>query len=336
MGSWVRVLVVFLMFAAPARAAEPMLISVVFPGPRNISYLPIDLIPLIGADAAEGAKVTVRHVGGGGVALQEVMSRNADFAVAGLPAAMSLRLRDPGVVVVAAVNDQPLFVLMVSSRLKGIVKTPADLKGRPVGVNTGSLGSKTTSQQLAELVLRNAGVAPEQIRLMAAGQSWEEQSSLLMSGTVDAIMGDEPYATRLLEMGQAFFLANLADPEATRGIPGAAFLHAAVETRREVLEKEPAKVETFVRILRRTLEWMAAHKPAEIVQALGVAGNEEGHHLEKALGGYKRLYSPDGRFSAAQLAETDRFFRATSADDPRLGRFSLGDMIDDRWAGKAP
>ncbi len=44
-----------------AQAAEPpQQIVVSVPGPRSLSYLPIDLISKIGADKAEGAVVTVR------------------------------------------------------------------------------------------------------------------------------------------------------------------------------------------------------------------------------------------------------------------------------------
>jgi len=91
--------------------------------------------------------------------LQELMTRNADFAVAGLPAAMSQRVNGNAVVALAAVSDAPLFVLMVRADLAGKVKTVADLKGKVVGVNTSSLSSKTTSQQLAELVLKTNSVS---------------------------------------------------------------------------------------------------------------------------------------------------------------------------------
>lgn len=328
----------FTTLAPPAGAADPVPIpvpiTITFPGPRNISYLPIDLIPAIGADRAEGVRVNLRHVGGGSVALQEMMSRNADFAVAGLPAAMSLRLKNPGVVAVAAVDDLTLFILMVRSELREKVRSVADLRGMTIGVNTSSLTSKTTSQQLAELVLRNAGVQSHQVRLLAAGQSWEEQSSLIRSATVDAIMGDEPFASRLRSRGEVFFLVNLADPATAAAIPGAGFLHAAVETRADLLADEPDKVAAMVRMLRRTLAWIAGHTAAELVQALGLAGTEEGTHLQTALESYDRLYSRDGAFSTRQLAQTDRFFRTTVGGNPRLADFSLEAMVDDRWAGR--
>lgn len=319
-------------FMAQAVAETPMRIVVSVPGPRNISYLPLDLLGKIGADRAEGAEVHLRQVGGGGVALQEMMMRNSDFTVAGLPAVMSLRSNGAKVVALAAVDDLPLFVLMVRSDLHRQVKRVADLKGRTVGVNTSSLSSTTTSQQLAELVLRNAGVAVQSVHIVAAGQSWDEQSSLLKSRTADAIMGDEPFASRLQDEGVVYFLANLGDPQTARKIPGAGFLHAALAAREDLVAQEPQKVEKMVRILRRTLEWMAAHPPEEIVARLEVKDPVERKYLLANLKKYPRLYSRDGRFSTRQLAETESFFRATS---PTIAEaFSLEGMVVDRWAGR--
>lgn len=317
-------------------ADAPPRIVVSVPGPRNLSYLPIDLIGPLGADRAEGVEVQIRHTGGGAVALQDLSSRNADFAVAGLPAVMSARANGDSVVALAAVDDLPLFVLMVRSELKGQVKRIGDLKGRVIGVNTSSLSSKTTSQQLAELLLRSDGVSPDRVRIVAAGQSWQEQSSLLISGDADAVMGDEPFASRLLAEKQVFFLANLAQPETARRIPGAGFLHAALASRAEIVEGEPVKVDKMVKLLRRTLQWVASHSPEQIVAKLGLPEGEEKHHLLLALKKYPRMYSPDGRFSTRQLGETARFFLETSGDDPAARRLVLEEMVADRWAGRKP
>lgn len=331
MRTWLLCLLALL----PAFAgAEPVVIS--YPGPRNISYLPIDLIPKLGFDREAGIELRLLHTGGGGVALANLARRNADFAVAGFPAAMSLRAHGGDVVGIAAVDNAPLFVLMVRADLRGKVRRVADLKGRVIGVNTSSLSSKTTSQQLAELVLSADGVRPDQVRLVPAGQTWIEQSSLILSRSVDAIMGDEPFASRLRADGQVFFLANLADPATARRIPGGNFLHAALEARQETLSREPAKVEKMVRVLRRTLEWMASHGPEEIVARLEIPDPDERASLLDSLRRYPHLYSRDGRFSSAQLAETETFFHRTSAGNAPAQALKIDAMIDSRWAGRGP
>lgn len=319
--------------ALNAQAADkPVEIVVSTPGPRNLTYLPVDLISKIGADRAEGAVVKVRNFGGGGVALQDLMSRNADFAVAGLPAAMSLRAHGQSVVVLAPVNGAPLFVLMVRSDLRRQIRTVPDLKGRVIGVNTSSMTSKTTSEQLAELILKKHGITPDMVRMVPAGQSWESQSSVLASGVADAVMGDEPFASRLKEGNKVFFLVNLANRKDAQDIPGSGFLHAALETRAELLKQDPLKAEIMVRIIKRTLKWMANATPEEIVEKLDVADPIEKRWLIRTLRQYPGIYSSDGRFSHSQLLETERFFRETSID-PVPPAF-LDSMIHDQWAGR--
>lgn len=330
----IAALVLLITVPLPAPAADLQRIVVSAPGPRNISYLPVDLIPAIGADKEEGVALQILHTGGGGVALNNMATRNADFAVAGVPAAMSLKANGGDVVVIAPVDDAPLFVLMVRAGLKDKVKRIADLKGKVIGVNTSTKSSKTTSEQLAELLLKSAGVPLNAVRIVPAGQSWIEQSSLMISGQADAVVGDEPFASRLLADKRVFFLAHLAQPETVRGIPGANFLHAALETRGDVIAKEPAKVEKMVRMIKKSLAWIAGHTPEQVADALGVKEPEEREALLLSLRKYPRTFSRDGRFSTAQLKETDVFFRSGLEKSAAGQALSIEQMLNDRWAGR--
>lgn len=314
-------------------ALEKIVISA--PGPYNLSYLPVDLIPAIGADKEEGVDLQILHTGGGAVALNDMITRNADFAVAGFPAAMSLAAHGGDVIGIAAVDDAPLFVLMVRAGLKGKVKRIADLRGKVIGVNTSTKDSKTTSQQLAELLLKSDGVDLDMVRIVPAGQSWIAQSSLMISGTTDAVMGDEPFASRLADDGKVFFLANLADTETLSHIPGANFLHATLETRSDVIRDAPQKVEKMVRIMVKSLRWIAQHKPEEVVAKLKIGDPEERASLLRSLQKYPHAFSKDGRFSTGQLKDTEVFFHKTSEGSAKAQSLKIESIINDRWAGRA-
>jgi NitT/TauT family transport system substrate-binding protein len=311
-------------------------IVVSIPGPGSLSYLPIELIPRIGADRAENVALRIIHSGGGAVALHHLVTRNADFTVAGMPAAMALRANGHEVVVIAAVNDAPLFVLMVRATLHDEIRQISDLKGRIVGVNTSTQASKTTSQQLLETLLKANGVPANRVRIVPSGQSWLEQSALIRSATVDAVMGDEPFASRLLAQGQVFFLAHLAAPETLHGLAGVHFLHAALETRSDMIAQDPNRVAKMVRMVQRSLAWIAAHSAQEIVATLGVREPEERDALIQVLVRYPHAFSRNGCLSTAQLKETDRFFHASQADYPEALALSSESMVDDRWAGRCP
>lgn len=316
-------------------AAEPaLLLRVSVPGPRNLAYLPIDLIPKIGADRAEGAEVRLQYVGGGSVALQNVLQKNTDFAVAGVPAMLSQQANGEKVRLLAAVDDLPVFVLMVRADLRKQVRAIADLKGKVIAVTRSSLTSKTTSHQLVELLLKSEGVALDTVRIVPVGQSWSEQFAVLRSGTADAIMGYEPTASRLLARNQVYFLMSLADPGVARRVPGSGFLLAALATRPEVVEQEPRKAAKMVAILRRSLQWIATHTPEQIITALEIRDAEEKTALLAALRKHKRLYSPDGRLSGKQLKESELFFHQAEGDNPAARGVQVESLVFDKWAGR--
>jgi NitT/TauT family transport system substrate-binding protein len=322
------------LLASQCALAEAVRITVAVPGPGAASYLPLALAPRIGADTAEGAELALRYVSGGGVAIQEMVSNNAEFAVLGLPAAMSARLKDQRIVALAAINDLPLYVLLVRNGLKGKVNSVADLRGRVVGVHSNSVTTKTNSHQLIELLLRQAGVSPEEVRFVSVGQRWSSESAMLAEGAADAVMGDEPHAARMVAEGIAFQLVNLGDPAVAATIPGGSFLRGSLVGRRDRIEADPRRAEVMVNILRRTLAWMAANRPEEIIARAGIEDPQERRHMLETLRRYPRQFSKDGRFSQRQLQDTEIFFRTSQAGNEAARSFKVESMILDRWSGR--
>jgi NitT/TauT family transport system substrate-binding protein len=314
--------------------AETIRISLSVPGPGATSYLPVELISKIGADKAEGAELRVQFAPGGGNSLSEMLTNNVDFAVVGMPAAMSVRLKDPRVIALAAINDLPLYVLLVRQGLKGEVKQISDLKGKTIGLHSDSAATKTTSQQVLELIFRRAGVPAGSYRKVSIGRRWESESIMLRTGTADAVIGDEPDATRMIEEKVAFKLLHLGDPETMRLYAGTGFLRGALIGRTDRLEKDPAKSEKMVRIIQRTLKWMASHSPEEIVDKLEITTPDERNRLIALIKKYPRQYSTDAKFSTHQLAETEIFFIDSQLGNPAAEAFRIESMVVDRWAGR--
>jgi NitT/TauT family transport system substrate-binding protein len=322
------------LLASQCILAQATRITVSVPGPGAASYLPLALASRIGADKAEGIELTLRYVAGGGVAIQEMLSGNAEFAVLGLPAAMSARLKDNRIVALAAVNDLPLYVLLVRKGLKGKVRTVADLRGRVIGVHSNSITTKTNSHQLIELLLRQAGVAPESVRFVSVGQRWSSEAAMLTEGSADAVMGDEPHAARMVAEGTAFQLLHLGEPGVAAAIPGGGFLRGTLIGRRDRIDVDPRKAEIMVRILRRSLAWIASHSPDEVIALAGIEDPRERRFMLETLQRYPRQYSSDGRFSQRQLLETEIFFRNSQAGSEAAQAFRVESMILDRWVGR--
>lgn len=306
------------------------------PGPRSSVSLPLELAVRLGLDKAEGLPIRLKFVGGGGVAIQELRSGNAEFGVFGLPAMLRANLTgQPRLMALASIDDLPLYTLVVRSDLRGQVRSVRDLRGRTLGVHSDSLSLRTTSHQVAEYLLQRSGVPLAGVKFIAAGQSWDTQSSMLVSRAVDATLCDEPFATRMESEGLAFRLFSTGSSEDVRSHPGLGFLRAVLIGRAPDNPKGSERAARAVAVVRRTLQWIASHSAAEMADALVMEGAERESFLSVARL-FPRQYSADGKFSTQQLLETELFFRAVNADLPNLDSLRWPDMVQDRWAGRKP
>ena len=319
-----------------AQGAALMDVRLGTPGPRSAVSLPLELAVKLGIDRAEGVNLRLKFVGGGGVALKDIQSGDVEFGVFGLSAAMGVHLTDPRIVTLAAVEDAPVWMLVVRSNLRGKVRSVADLKGLTVGNHSGALGAKTAGDQISELVLSSHGVSLDSVRLTSVGQNWETQSSAIASGSVDAIMTDEPFASRMLRENIAFPIYSTGSPTDARRTPGVGFLRAALIGRRDRIDANPASAERMVKVIKRVLEWIATHTGEQIADVLEIKDREERASFLSSFANNPRQYSRDARFSAAQLRDTETFFRAGLANDAKAQSFAVDTMIIDRWAGRRP
>ena len=319
-------------FASQGRAQAGQRVSMSLPGPGNLLYLPLYLAPLIGADAAEGLELDLRFVGGGPLAMRHMLERNSDFSAAGLAAAALQRISGNPVVCIAPLTRVPAYTLLVRQSLRKQVRKISDLRGMVVGVKGYAPGGRSTSQLFTEFLLARAGLRTDEVNYVSVGQAFQNQQAALVSGTVDALMGDEPFATQLQQTKEAFVLADFHDLKQTRELLGGLFLNACLTTRADMVAERPELVGKVVRMVSRSLVWLARKPATEVVSALAINEAGEREALLSVLLKHKGIFSPDGRLSAEQIASTERFLHATEPT-PAAQAFKLQSMVNPRWAG---
>lgn len=321
------------LFSTATHAHENKLhISV--PGPGNLLYLPAELAKKIGADTDEGVDMEIRFFGGGPQAFQDMLEKNSDFSVGGMAALAEQRVSGNPVVSIAAISQVPAYSLIVRNELKSKIKKIADLKGHVIGVKGHTKGGRSTTQMFIEYLIINAGIAVDSVNFVPAGQSYAEQHAALASGAVDALMGDEPFVSRLENAGIGFYLVDLHNPATVRKLLGGLFLNSQLATREDVIANQPATVEKMVRIMKRTLVWIDRHSAQDIVKALDLPTSAEREALLSTLIRYKHMYSPDGAFSNEQIRITENFFHQVSQNSPAARALPLNSFIVDKWASR--
>ena len=320
-------------FSVPAAAASQKLV-IALPGPGNLIYLPVELAKQIGADRAENCELEIRYFGGGPQAIRDMLDGNSDFSASGLPALAEQKAAGLPVRSISALTRVPGYALMVRNSYKSKIRKVADLRGHVIGVKGHTKGGRAASQMVAEYLLARAGLAQDSVNFIAAGQSYEDQLAALQSGAVDALVADEPFASRFQKQGIAYKLVDLLDLKAVRKQMGGLFLNAQVSTRDDVIVEHADKVEKMARIMRRTLQWIKHHSAGQIAGVMGYDDAQERIALANALSRHKDIYTPDGAFSSLQVKTTERFFHQVQTGSSASAYLRFRDLIDARWAGE--
>jgi ABC-type nitrate/sulfonate/bicarbonate transport system substrate-binding protein len=226
----------------------------------------------------------------------------------------------------------PAYTLLARKELERSVKTVRDLKGRVVGVKGHMPGGRSTTQLFTEFVLRQGGVTSDTVNYVAVGQAYDSQQAALLSGAVDAIMGDEPFASRLVKEKAAFVLEDYHNLDATKRLLGGLFLNGHVATRDDVIANQADKVGRMVNTIKRALVWINAHTAQQFVDALQIDSKDERSALLESLVLHKNIYAPDGKISLDQVATVNRFLHAVDKSEA-VQALDLRSMVNTKWSG---
>lgn len=321
---------VFVFFAvySVAVVAETVVLSV--PGPGTLSYLPVYLAKSIAADRAEGIDLKLRYVHGGPVALRDLDDRNCDFASVGLAAIAAARADGSPVVAIGQLSQTAMYVFLLRSDLQNSVHSIAQLRGKRIGATTSTSATRSMGHMMTEYLLQRAGLKRSDVQFVSTGQNRETQSAALKSGTVDAMMGDEPFASELLAQGVAVRLADLYLPKQSNELLGGPVVHAAIVTREEVLLNHPDTVGKVLRMYDRTLQWMARHTSREIIDKLadqpGFDSSSRNKSITEILQRNQGMYPKHIQWNSDAVATTERFFHST-AIEPKETALKFSDFI---------
>lgn len=300
--------------------AERINLSV--PGPGSLVYLPVQLAFAIEADKAEGLELQLRFFSGGPLALRDMNEHNSDFAVVGLPAIASARADKMPVLAIGQLSQSAMVSLILRKDLKSKVRNIAQLKGRRIGVNTSTRTARSTSQMLTEYLLKNAGLNLDEVQIIPAGQTRDAQRSALIGETVDAVMGDEPFATELASKNEASILLDLYNPQRSRELLGGPFVHAALATREDVFKDHPLVVIKVQRMFDKTLQWMNSHSSREILDKLASQPGFDAQRDQILLSVLQRnpkMYTVQCAWDAQAVVTTEQFFHSMAADQAEIG-----------------
>ncbi|MBC8233980.1 ABC transporter substrate-binding protein [bacterium] len=289
---WFALLLVLLMSVTVLAHGKLQKVKIASGG-HVVHFLPLDLAVALDYFKDEGLEPEIVFLKGGTATAQALISGQVDFSTNSIDHAFKAAAKGKDDLrMVVLLNQTPGMVLVVASKHKDKVKTIADLKGMRLGVT--SKGS-ATNMVLAFLLSKN-GVKADDVTIVKAGTSTFPPS--LKNGDIDGGIAIEPFASIMLEQGDAYALQSLITADDSRKALGGPYSLTGILTRQDVINSQPDLVQRVVNAHVRALKWIRDHSEEEVANALSseVIGSDKERYI-KILKKLKDFFSPDGALS---------------------------------------
>jgi len=271
----------------PARA-EP--IQLMVGGIEKQIYLPAALADRLGYFKEQGLDVQVLSDTSGGHAEDGLLTGSVQGVVGFYDHTIDLQAKGKFVQAVVQFSQAPGEAVLVSARLAETIRSPADFRGRTLGVT--GLGSST--QLLTQYLAAEQGLKPAEMRFVAVGAG-DSFAAALRKGSIDAGTTSEPTVSRLLQAGEARLLVDLRTPQSTEQVLGGVYPGACLYVTTRWAASHRAEVQRLVNALVLALRYAASHSAEDITAQLPPENSLGDKALfVAALRGSKAMFIADG------------------------------------------
>ncbi|TAL55903.1 ABC transporter substrate-binding protein [Pandoraea sp.] len=278
--------------AGTVGAAEK--ITIMVGGINKLIYLPAILTERLGYFKQEGLDVDVVTEPAGVNAEDEMIAGAVQGVVGFYDHTIDLQSKGTEVVSLVQLTRTPGEVELVSTRDAARIRTPADLKGRVLGVT--DLGSSTDF--LTQYLMTGAGLSRHDYTMVAvsAGTTFIDA---MRNHRIAAGMTTDPTAAVLLAGGEAKILVDLRTEAGTRAALGGDYPAGCLYMPSAWVESHRGDAGKLVRAFVKTLHYIHSHSASQIVALL--PPSYYGRHralYTTALEAFLPMFSSDGRMPA--------------------------------------
>jgi NitT/TauT family transport system substrate-binding protein len=250
-------LAIALATASGAQAAEK--ISIMVGGIEKIIYLPARLAEQLGYFKEEGLDVELLSEPAGVNAEDEMLAGAVQGVVGFYDHTIDLQAKGKYAESVVQFSHAPGEVELVSAKMADQIKSPADFKGKSLGVT--GLGSSTNF--LTQFLAVKNGVKLGEFTSVPVGAG-NTFIAAMQHGQIDAGMTTEPTISRLLKTGEAKILVDMRSVDTTRAALGGVYPAACLYMQTDWVEKHPVEVQKLANVFVKTLRYIATHSAEDI------------------------------------------------------------------------
>ncbi|WP_051939881.1 ABC transporter substrate-binding protein [Phaeacidiphilus oryzae] len=259
-------------------------------------YLPYELAQGLGYYKKYGVNMQLSTETAGGVGAEDAMaSGQVDMAGAWYIHTIDFQQKGKDVVSVAQLSGAPGERIMCNP--KSGVKTPADFKGKSIGVT--DLGSGT--DDLVRFLASKTGLTTKDFHRVGVGEGSTLLSQLQQNRVACAIT-TQPTVNAVEKAGAGVPTIDLATTAGVNKWLGGPLPSAAVLTRADWVKANPDATQKVVDALVATMHYIATHSAADIAAHLPASYVENGLTTKadyiKTLTEDKGQFLPDGMMPA--------------------------------------
>lgn len=274
-----------------AQSLETTDVTIAVGGKALIYYLPLSIADLRGYFKDEGLNAKVIDFAGGSKALQAVVGGSADVVSGAFEHTINLQSKGQFYRAFAQQGAAPMIVLAVSKKTMPDYKTPADLKGKKIGVT--APGSSTN--MMTSFFLAQHGLKPTDVSFVGVGAG-AGAITALRTGQVDAMANLDPVISTLVKEDIVTIIADTRTIKDTKSIFGGNMPSGCLYTSQAFIDKNPNVTQALANAMVRADKWIQSASPddiAKVVPESYLLGDPDLYKL--ALKGNMEALSPDGR-----------------------------------------
>ncbi len=254
-------------------------------------YLPATLAERLGYFKEQGLDVGLLTEPSGVNAEDELLAGSVQGVVGFYDHTIDLQAKGKLVQSVVQFGQAPGEVELVATRLAGELRSPADFKGRTLGIT----GFGSSTHFLTQYLAMTHGVKAADMTLRAVG-SGATFAAALRQGQIDAGMTTEPTVSQLLASGEARVLVDLRTPASAEKLLGGVYPAACLYLTTAWVNTHRAEVQKLVNALVKTMRYIGSHSAEDIAAQMPAAFLVGGRaQYVQALQRDKAMFTPDGR-----------------------------------------
>ncbi len=317
--------------AAPvAKPATRERATVTIGGRFSTVYLHFDLAKALGYYDDENLELDLQYLAGGTQAATALLAGQSQFSGNSMDHIVKAKNEGKDMVLISSMTTAPGLTLVVNKKYENEIKTPADLKGRRVGVS--ALGAGTHVVLLN--VLAKVGLSPNDVQVVPVGS--DTMPAALEADQVQAAMGTDPFVSILKQADRAYFLADFTTREDTARYLGGEFQFTGLLTTADTIRSRPELVQRMVNAITRACHFIATNSAAEVAARL--PREVTGENVETYVLGLEHAYPALSKDCLASSSGVENFVESqvvggiiTANQKP-----NPADLFDMSFVQKAP